>query len=334
MALAYFSDAGNIVRYRDHPDGGIVGEALIFYEGEHTDNQHRKHLVPAERIHLLASNTNIDYNQGREIPLKFEHRKELIDQDGGVNEFGKIASPVNCRPIEEKDLANPRLQHLIGKLGAFADVHILDKIDAVKKKTIRALSAGIDPIANKFKEVSAVSNPSLTGAALLFSQAQEGTRQEALGTSNFTLVPSAYGLVPNVANFSQHGLTDYNQAWEKITAWEKPHQELQKRFDVFLGTLQAIDTEREQEQIAFNPNDLKRKALEAFTEAMIDYLKIDMDNVENDSEDIYNPNPYEPEIINQANNNYSASNASNDNILNFNNATNKKRSKRSRRGAN
>lgn len=303
MDIAYFSDAGNIVRYRDHPDGGIVGEALIFYEGEHTDNQKRKHKVPPERIHLLATNTNTDYNQGRDIPLKFEHRKSLVNDDGSINEFGKMASAVSCRPIEEQDLANPRLEHLIGRLGAFAQVHILDKIDAVKNKTIRALSAGIDPIANKFVEISAVSNPSLAAAALLFSQAD-----------NYT-----------TANFSQHGLTDYNEAKEKIEAWEKPHAELQKKFDIFLGTLQAIASEQEQEQIAFNPNNLKRKALEAFTEDLVNFLKIDFEE-EGEPEDIYSSNAYEPNLIQQPNN--FSDGEDNDNILNFQAPTTVKRRRR------
>lgn len=353
MSLVYFSDAGNIVRYRDHPEGGIVGEALIFYEGEHTDNQHRKHQIPPERIQLLATNTNIDYNQGRDIPLKFEHRKFLVGDDGGLNEFGKMASAVSCRPIEEADLANPRLQHLVGKLGAFATVHVLDKIDAVKNKTIKALSAGIDPVKNKFVEISAVSNPSLPGAALLFSNTQEGTRHEALGTTNFSLVPSAYGLVPNISNFSNHGITDYEEAWEKVVAWEKPHQELQKRFDVFLGTLTAIANQEDIQTVAFNPNNLKRKALEGFVEHLIDYLKIDMDDRQENLEDIYNQNAYEPEIISNKNNNgtspsglipanYSLTPEDDgvDNNLNFkhsdltNNSSVEKRQKRKKRGKN
>lgn len=302
MDLAYFSNAGNIVRYRDHPDGGIVGEALIFYEGDHIDNQNRKHNIPAARIHLIAANTNKEFNQGRDIPLKFEHKKSLIDGLGSINEFGKMASAVSCRPIEEQDLANPRLRHLIGKLGAFATVHVLDKIDAVKNKTIKALSAGIDPIKNKFIEISAVSNPSLPGAALLFSSAEN-----------------------NTAFFSQHGLTDYEQAWEKVTAWEKPNAELQKRFDVFLGTLQAIALEEEKDNIAFNSNHLKRKAVEGFVEHLIDYLKIDMNELSDGEEDIYNSNPYEPEIIQ-----HSLETNNVDNIVNFSQITT--RTKRKRRG--
>lgn len=256
-----------------------MGEALIFYEGEHTDNQHRKHQIPAERIQLLAANTNADYNQGRDIPLKFEHRKLLIGDDGAINEFGKMASAVSCRPIEESDLANPRLRHLIGKLGAFASVQILDKIDAVKNKTIRALSAGIDPVKNKFIEISAVSSPSLPGAALLFSR------------TNYN----------SPADFSTHGITDYDEAWEKVTAWEKPHQELQKRFDVFLGTLNAIEMEKDAQPIVFNPNGLKRKALEGFVDHLIDYLKIEIDGSETNPDDIYNKNPYDSQIINNGN---------------------------------
>lgn len=310
MDLAYFSDAGNIIRYQDHPDGGIIGEALIFYEGLHPDNLNRQHKVPAERIQLLASNTNAEYNQGRDIPLKFEHRPSLVDKNGAVNEFGKMASAVSCRPIEEKDLANPRLKNLVGKMGAFAQVHILDKVDEVKKKTIKALSAGIDPIANKIVEISAVSKPSLAGAALLFSQGD-----------NYT-----------TANFASHGITDYEEAWEAITAWEKPHAELQKRFDVFLGNLQAIAAQEETDAIAFNSNNLKRKALEGFVEHLIDYLKIDMEQDEAEPEDIYSSNAYEPNLINPNTRNFNQE-KNEDNILNFNQPNNK-RAKRSRRGAN
>ena len=273
MQISHFSNSGNITKYIEHPDGGIVGEALLFYEGTHIDNQRRSHEVPPERINLLASNTNVDFNQGRDIPVMIEHNRKLTNKDGSVARLGKMASAVSCRPIEEKDLINPRLTNLIGKLGAFAQVHILDKLEAVKNKTISPISAGIDPVNNKFIEISAVADPSLAGAALLFS--------------------SPY----STANFSGHGMMDYGEAKEKIEAWEKPHQELQKMFDIFLGTLQAIAVEQEREVIAFNPNNLKRKALEQFTEDLIDSLDISMEDEEQDPNNIYADNPYDSEVI-------------------------------------
>lgn len=281
MQICHFSNSGNITKYVEHPDGGIVGEALLFYEGKHIDNQKRSHDVPPERIHLLASNTNVDFNQGRDIPLMIEHNRKLVNQDGSIARLGKMASAVSCRPIEEKDLANPRLTNLIGKLGAFAQVHILDKIEAVKNKTIRPISAGIDPINNKFIEISAVADPSLAGAALLFS--------------------NPYG----TASFSNHGITSYAEAKEKIEAWEKPHQELQKMFDIFVGSIQAIEQQAKEEELGFNLNNLKRQSLEDFTEDLVDYLNISMDEPEQNPENIYTSNPYEPEVINPVPQQYS-----------------------------
>ena len=204
MQICQFSNLGNINKYIDHPEGGIVGEALLFYEGQHPDNLRRLHDFPPSRIYALASNTNVDFNQGREIPLMVEHERKLIGKDGTIARMGKMASAVSCRPIEEKDLANPRLKNLVGKIGAFANIHVLDRLEAVKNKTIKPISAGIDPVNNKFIEISTVADPSLAGAALLFSNPY------------------------STASFSNHGIVDYNEAKEKIESWEKPHQELQK----------------------------------------------------------------------------------------------------------
>lgn len=307
MTTIYFSsDSTNIIKYIDHPTGGIVGDALLFYEGDHIDNKGRKHSVPAERIQLIATNTNIDFNQGRDIPFKVEHRKTLIDDKGSVNKLGNMSSAVSCRPIEESDLANPRLNHLIGKLGAFAQIHVLDKIDAVKNKTIKAISAGIDPIKNKFIEISAVDNPSLVGASLLFSN-YDGT-----------------------ANFAQHGMTSYEEAKEKIEAWQKPHEELMKKFEIFLGVLMAIEHKQDDDSMGFNPLNLKREALEEFTEDMVNYLGITFDDEsEQNPEDIYSPNPYDSSPYQQTQPQQQYSEKESDNVLEFNKPF--KRAKRQRR---
>ena len=290
MSVVYFAEPAISLqpKYTDHPEGGIVGNALLFYEGEHVDNKGNKHLVPAERINLLAENTNLEYNTGREIPFMVEHEKKLkVSDEGDINQLGKMASPVYCRPIQLEDLPNQRLKHLIGKLGAFAQVHVQNCVDKVKNKTIKALSAGLDPVKNRFIEISAVAHPSLTGASLLFS-----------------------------TDFASHGLTDYEEAKKQIDAWSKPHAELQKKFDIFLGTLQAIASE-EEDEIAFNPNNLKRKALEDFTEDLVNYLNISFEDEGEDASNIYNSNPYDPNLYKQQQaNNYAEEET--DNILNFN----------------
>jgi len=311
MELVYFNQSGaNLTKYVDHPEGGIVCEALLFYEGEHPDNKKQKHLCPPERIHKFAANTNVDYNKGRDIPVMVEHQRKLIDQNGSVNKLGKMASAVSCRPIEEQDLANPRLSHLVGKLGAFAQLHIQDKIDAVKSKTIKALSAGIDPIANKFVEISAVADPALPGASLLFS--------------------SPYG---DLAAFSTHGMTDYSEAKEKIEAWEKPHQELHKKFDIFVGTIMAIaQSDMNEQQYQFNSKQLKRNALEQFTEDLMDYLDISFDE-EGEEEDIYNSNPYQENLYNQQNQSAFSAEDQGAEVLEFSDIKREKRKKRRKRGA-
>lgn len=306
MTIVYFAEPaiGLQPKYTEHPEGGIVGNALLFYEGMHKDNVGRPHEVPAERINLFAVNTNRDFNHGKEIPLMVEHSKSLIGSNGAINKLGKMASPVFCRPIQESDLPNANMKELIGKLGAFAQVHVLNRLDEVKNKTIRALSAGIDPINNKFVEISAVAFPALSGASLLFS--------------SFS------------ANFSNHGLTDYNEAKQKIEAWEKPYQELFKKFDIFAGTLQAIDLEQKSsDELGFNVNQLKRKALEQLTEDLVDYLDISFDETE---EDGYNSNPYDPNLYEQKPKNYSEEKPNN--ILNFNDQSHERRKKRIRRGVN
>lgn len=288
MSIVYFASnaIGLTPKYTEHPEGGIVGDALLFYEGIHKDNAGRKHEVLAPRVNLFAINTNQDFNQGVEIPLMIEHSRSLIGSNGTINKLGKMASPVCCRPITEEDLPNANMKELIGKLGAFANIHVVNRLDEVKNKTIRALSAGIDPVKNKFIEISAVAFPALSGASLLFSS---------------------------------HGLTDYNEAKQKIEAWEKPYQELFKKFDIFAGTLQAIDLQEKQDDIAFNANQLKVKALEQLTEDLIDYLDVSFDK---EQEDIYTKNAYGTNLINH-------SKQVEDNILSFS-APQSSRKKRSR----
>lgn len=312
--IACFNNSGNVIRLSDHPDGGVVVDALLFYEGDHVDKNRQKHNVSKDRLNLLASNTNVDFNKGLEIPLKFEHHRELVSPSGGINNFGKLASPISCRPIEKGDLANPRLTHLLGRAGAFAQVHVLDRVEDVKKKIIKALSAGIDTTSNKFVEVSAVSDPSLAGAALLFSKPWSGYAEFA------------------------HGMTDFQEAWDQVKAWEKPYADLSKRLDVLVGVLKSIEAEENEDEIAFNSNQLKRQAVESFVESIIEYLKIDMeDEAEIESGDIYSQNAYAPSLLKQQSGNSGMNNYSRfdedteENILNFSGAT-EKRTKRRRRG--
>lgn len=313
MEVVYFAEPaiGLQPKYSDHPEGGIIGSALLFYEGSHVDNAGKAHEVPAERINLFALNTNRDFAEGKEIPLMVEHSKTLIGANGVINKLGKLASPVFCREIQESDLPNPKMQDLVGKIGAFAQVHVVNRLDEVKNRTIRALSAGIDPVKNKFIEISAVAFPSLSGASLLFSARQQ-------------------------ANFASHGLTDYNLAKERVEAWEKPYQELFKKFDIFAGTLQAIDLEAESSEFNFNTNQLKRKALEQLTEDLVDYLDISFEETNEEESDIYNSNPYDVNVVK----NHAA--VQHGKVLNFNQTARKKmapknsdcRKKRIRRGVN
>lgn len=296
MSIVYFAEPaiGLQPKYTEHPEGGIIGDALLFYEGIHKDNAGRKHEVPAQRVNLFAVNTNQDFNKGKEIPLMVEHSKTLIASNGAINKLGKMASPVCCRPIEESDLPNSNMKELVGKLGAFAQVHVLNRLDEVKNKTIRALSAGIDPVKNKFVEISAVAFPALSGASLLFAE----NRYQA--------------------NFSNHGLTDYNEAKQKIEAWEKPYQDLFKKFDIFAGTLQAIDLQEKSSELDFNTNQLKRRALEQLTEDLVDYLDISFEETTTE-ENIYNSNPYDLNTVK----NYSV--ADDNKVLNFNQSSNRKK---------
>ncbi len=276
MATAYFSDAGAIKpKYQDHPEGGIVGNALIFYEGDHIDNARRKHSVPAERIYRLAVNTNQEFNQGRDIPFKLDHRKSLAEKDGSVNKLGNIASEISCRPITEDDLANSRLKHLVGKIGAFADIHVRKLVDSVKDKTVRAISAGIDPVADRFVEVSAVTDPSLAGATLLFSRSEDYA-------------------------YFNHGIPSYSEAKEAIQQRQKPHEELLKMHDIFVGALMAIELkEEDRDGVPTNTQAMKRQALEEYVEDIADFLNIDVDGEEESDlnpEDIYNPNPYDQNL--------------------------------------
>lgn len=299
--IIHFSKiAGLEKNYEEAPDGSIYKKALLFVEGDHKDNKGRGHSFPGDRFLRIVNNTNSEFNNGTEIPFMADHSPKLLDDEGNVKKLGTLCSAVECHTIAEDDLPNPKHSHLVGRLGAFGKVKVTNKIQEVINGTIKLLSPGIDPVKDKLVEISAVAFPAIQGLSLYSS---------------------------DQISFSDHGMTSYTEAKEHIEAWEKPQAELQKKFDIFCGTLRAIEAQDEDEEIAFNANNLRRKALEDYAGDLVDYLKISFDE-DTGEEDIYNQNPYAPNVINnQQGQQYSQEET---NIVNFSEVP--KRTKRTRRG--
>ena len=293
--------AGLDKNYEEASDGSIYKKALLFVEGDHKDNKGRSHSFPGDRFLEIVNNTNTEFDKGTEIPFMADHSPKLLDDEGNVKKLGTLCSAIECHTIKEEDLPNPKHKNLIGRLGAFGKVNVTNKINEVVNGTIKLLSPGIDPVKNRLVEISAVAFPAISGLSLYSAQ----------------------------ISFGDHGMTSYTEAKEHIEAWEKPQAELQKKFDIFCGTLRAIEAQDEDEEIAFNANNLRRKALEDFAEDLVSYLKISFDE-DAGEEDIYNPNPYAPNVIKNLQQDGQQYSQEETNVVNFSEIP--KRTKRTRRG--
>ena len=254
---ACFDAVGGLcATFKAEEDGTLIKNALLLVEGTHKDNKGITHTFPPSRVQALARNTNAAIAQGHEIPFMADHSKELIS-NGQLKRLGDLSSDLFCRIITTQDLPNPKMTHLLGKMGAFAKVSIRNRIDEVNRGLIKLLSPGIDLLNERIAEVSAVALPAIHGPALFAS-----------------------------ALFS----LDYDEAKKQSEAIRKQKTKCQEYFDICFGVLESIDAVPAEQMIGTDPKALKRSAVEKF---MLDLIKdLEIDSTEMDA----NTNARSPQL--------------------------------------
>lgn len=145
----------------------LVRSALIFVEGNHTDNKGRSHQFPKEVVTTICNNTNEYIKRGGTVPILYDHNKTAKQVAGSIDE------PLILRPVVESDLPNlvngNRLGYLVGKLGIFSDDVKLKDEDAIRlfaNDLARTISPGVDMKTLIIREVSIVPTPAIPGLSM------------------------------------------------------------------------------------------------------------------------------------------------------------------------
>ena len=271
MGVSCFDGIGGLCQFsEDNPTGELIKNALVLIEGTHKDNQGVVHEFPSERILRIAQRTNAAMSQGYEIPLMSDHSKQLIGADGELKKLGIFVSPFECRVIRQEDLPNPKMQHLIGKLGAFSRVNILNKVNEVRSKLINLLSPGVDLKLERLAEVSAVAFPAIHGPALF---AASSTVQDL----SFASVKEEQG------------------------TFKRQREDLLEEFEILLQTIQRIQKASPEQLIAVSPEQLLSTAIDEFTAEIKQYFGLDnlSQSMNQEPELPYDSSPYANELVKQ-----------------------------------
>lgn len=145
----------------------LVRSALVFIEGEHTDNKGRKHVFTADDVRLIVTNTNAHIERGGTVPILYDHDKSAKQVAGSVDQ------PFILRPITPEDLPNlvngDKLGYLIGRLGVFTHDFKLKDAEAIRlfaNDLTRTISPGIDTKTRIIREISIVPTPAIPGLSM------------------------------------------------------------------------------------------------------------------------------------------------------------------------
>lgn len=168
--LIYFNQSSSFLlpqesNYQESGDdsGTVTKKALVLIEGKQVDSNQRSHEFTPERLAQIAENTNYYLQTGNRLPLITDHKKE----QGSV--IGDVTGEFILKEIEGKDLYNPKLKDLVGKIGLFAtEVTIKSKkaILQVREGLLNTISAGLNLTTDEIREISAVPLPAIRGCAM------------------------------------------------------------------------------------------------------------------------------------------------------------------------
>ena len=280
MGISCFDGIGGLCQFSEESSGELIKNALVLIEGTHKDNQGVIHEFPSDRILRIAQRTNAAMSQGVEIPLMTDHSKQLIGDNGELKKLGVFVSPFECRVIREEDLPNPKMRHLLGKLGAFSRAKILNKVNEVQSKLINLLSPGVDLRSERLAEVSAVAFPAIHGPALFAA--------------------------PAVQDLS------FASVKEEQEMFKKQREDLDDAFEIFVQTLQRIQRASPEQLATISPEQLLLSAIDAFSIELKERLGINpfpgSPEMQSQTEEpTYNSNAYADELVNSNPSSYSGS---------------------------
>lgn len=166
-AIRHFNDESfhvfPIAAFRDNGAEAVVKKALVMVEGDHVDSQGRPHKFSAGRIRKIVENTNRLLQMGGRVPWQRDHKKE---QSANI---GDLEGLLEIKRITESDLHDPRLSHLVGRLGAFTKNLVAKGADVVEELVagrIKTLSPGIDIATDTIREISATPTPAIVGLSV------------------------------------------------------------------------------------------------------------------------------------------------------------------------
>lgn len=228
----------------------LTKEGLIFYstlkDSPHVDSRRVKHEFSPDKIYELVENTNRHFDTSEiGIPVLTEHKKDIN------NVVGFIESPVEARVIDEGyTKGNPKLKHLVGRVGVFVKDVIIrtpEIIDKMRKGLARTVSAGIDLDTFSIKELSLVALPAIPNATLFSYHGNKSL-------PNMKKVKNKQLLIAKGYNESNYALS-IDEAMAASQTIEQQREEAHKLFDAFLEVIEDANEIDEEEMASMGIQD-------------------------------------------------------------------------------
>lgn len=197
---------------------GLVKKALVAVEGSFKDSGGTPHTFSAERLYKIAEHTNRALNQGVQIPVCKDHKKDMSNVVGALDD----SSEVYVKRIEFSDLPNPKAApELLGKLGLFMKgvaIKANEAVQQVSSGIAKYVSMGLnlDPNEHRIMELSLVSIPAIKHMSL-FSMDRNG----------------------KVARFAE-GDTAVAVTWEQLEEDARSIDDLKESYEELTGNLWTI----------------------------------------------------------------------------------------------
>lgn len=226
-----------------------IKKGLIFYsttdESPHVDSRKVAHSFPPDRVIKLVENTNKHFETTElGIPVLTEHRKDVN------NVVGFIESPLEAKVItEEYTKGNPKLKHLLGRVGVFVnDVKIKSSeiIEKMNQGLAKSVSAGIDLDSFSIKELSLVALPAIANATLFSYNANQNRKK-----GNMKRNRKNYLLLPKESNYA----LSIDEALNSSQTLEQQREEAQKVFTAFLEVIESANEIGEEEMASMGIQD-------------------------------------------------------------------------------
>jgi hypothetical protein len=232
-------------------------QVLLFYEGKHTSMEGKATTYNADKIRAIAAATNAWIAGGRRVKVYASTADHFISQGSTI---GFLVGNVTAEEITADRLPMPGLDDLVGKIGIYGTIQISgeENVQQYRDGRLKELSVGITPN-NEIVEISAVSIPSLAGAAM-FSVGNLPSPKEAIAHFHATL---AYALT----------LADQLQE----DAIERAQMQLWDLFHAFMDTLFDIREAADENPDLLNgqtPEQLRAKAVEDFITQLRNRLQV------------------------------------------------------------